>query len=169
MDEKREDYNAVLFISIILPVVGFIAAVYFLFKKKNKLALEYFLAGLLGLAIDVVMDLIFNRSLLPSFVPKGNVLATTLGIFIIFGFLDRFNWKWIGLATLISSVMLILMPLVHLKNMTDILFVIPQLLMTLLIDIFIANKMNRWIALTIAIIAGLIWGFLLIALIGLVY
>lgn len=48
MNEKREDYNAILFISIILLAVGFIAAVYFLFKKENKLALEYFLAGLLG-------------------------------------------------------------------------------------------------------------------------
>lgn len=48
MNEKREDYNAILFISIILLAVGFVAAVYFLFKKENKLALEYFLAGLLG-------------------------------------------------------------------------------------------------------------------------
>ena len=65
--------------------------------------------------------------------------------------------------------MLVLLPLVHLKNMTDTFFVIPQLLMTLLIDMLIADKMNRWVALTIAIIGGLIWGLLLIALIGLIY
>lgn len=129
MNEKREDYNAILFISIILLAVGFIAAVYFLFKKENKLALEYFLAGLLG-AIEVVMGLISHCSLLTSLFPKGNVLFTTLGAFLVFGFLDRFNWKWVGLVTLIFSVMLVLLPLVHLKNMTDTFFVIPQLLMT---------------------------------------
>lgn len=169
MNEKREDYNAILFISIILLAVGFVAAVYFLFKKENKLALEYFLAGLLGVAIEVVMGLISHCSLLTSLVPKGNVLFTTLGAFLVFGFLDRFNWKWVGLVTLIFSVMLVLLPLVHLKNMTDTFFVIPQLLMTLLIDMLIADKMNRWVALTIDIIGGLIWGLLLIALIGLIY
>lgn len=128
MNEKREDYNAILFISIILLAVGFVAAVYFLFKKENKLALEYFLAGLLE-AIEVVMGLISHCSLLTSLVPKGNVLFTTLGAFLVFGFLDRFNWKWVGLVTLIFSVMLVLLPLVHLKNMTDTFFVIPQLLM----------------------------------------
>lgn len=128
MNEKREDYNAILFISIILLAVGFIVAVYFLFKKENKLALEYFLAGLLG-AIEVVMGLISHCSLLTSLVPKGNVLFTTLGAFLVFGFLDRFNWKWVGLVTLIFSVMLVLLPLMHLKNMTDTFFVIPQLLM----------------------------------------
>lgn len=128
MNEKREDYNAILFISIILLAVGFVAAVYFLFKKENKLALEYFLAGLLE-AIEVVMGLISHCSLLTSLVPKGNVLFTTLGAFLVFGFLDRFNWKWVGLVTLIFSVMLVLLPLVHLKNMTDTFFVIPQLLL----------------------------------------
>ena len=130
MNEKREDYNAILFISIILLAVGFIAAVYFLFKKENKLALEYFLAGLLGVAIEVVMGLISHCSLLTSLVPKGNVLFTTLGAFLVFGFLNRFNWKWVGLVTLIFSVILVLLPLVHLKNMNDTFFVIPQLLMT---------------------------------------
>lgn len=130
MNEKREDYNAILFISIILLAVGFVAAVYFLFKKENKLALEYFLAGLFGVAIEVVMGLISHCSLLTSLVPKGNVLFTTLGAFLVFGFLDRFNWKWVGLVTLIFSVILVLLPLVHLKNMTDTFFVIPQLLMT---------------------------------------
>lgn len=115
------------------------------------------------------MGLISHCSLLTSLVPKGNVLFTTLGAFLVFGFLDRFNWKWVGLVTLIFSVMLVLLPLVHLKNMTDTFFVIPQLLMTLLIDMLIADKMNRWVALTIDIIGGLIWGLLLIALIGLIY
>ena len=115
------------------------------------------------------MGLISHCSLLTSLVPKGNVLFTTLGAFLVFCFLDRFNWKWVGLVTLIFSVMLVLLPLVHLKNMTDTFFVIPQLLMTLLIDMLIADKMNWWVALTIAIIGGLIWGLLLIALIGLIY
>lgn len=61
-EEPNEEPNEVqawlLIFSYVMPMIGFIIAVYYWIRRNKNMAVQFVIAGIIGLVIDLIINLI---------------------------------------------------------------------------------------------------------------
>lgn len=173
---KEEKEEALTFISLILPIVGLIMSIYYLVKKEKNFALKCFLWALVGMGINAVIKFIFDgfgqRRPLIDLSIFGNYSPTLLSAVFAFIFYDFVDWIkpiWFGWGALVTSVLYVLVPLLHINHIEKFL-AIPLILAFYFVCVELKRtKLKGWQSWLIAALAMLVWAFILSMITGLIY
>lgn len=172
-EEKKE---ALFFISIILPFVGLVMCMYYWIKKNKSLAWGCLLWALAGVAINVIIKLIFNGlgqqrplidlSTLGSFSP---ILFGAIFAYVFSDFIDLVKFRWWGLGALATSVIYGLLPALHIKHSEELVAVPLVLVFAFVYSMLKKTKLKNWLNILLSLVISIVWTFLLSMVTGLIY
>lgn len=172
-EEPNEVQAWLLIFSYVMPMIGFIIAVYYWIRRNKNMAVQFVIAGIIGLVIDLIINLIFDGELLSSMNWKtiSSILACIIGIVITSNLIDRVRIRWAGSALLVVSILFMLLPAIGLKNWINNVMFVPQLCATLFTYVLFvkATKTKHWLAFIIAILAGAVWALWLVSMAGVLF
>lgn len=144
--------EAIIVVSILIPIIGFGYAIYYLIKQKYCQARDYFFYGLLGIGILVLFHFLNKGSNSPNL-----SLGMLAGILIYVLVDDDVDIKRVGLGALISSILYIAISSFRNERLINLLISIPEIFVFILVYLFFKKMIKLWIAFVLALIISLVW------------
>lgn len=148
--------EAIIVVSILIPIIGFGYAIYYLIKQKYCQARDYFFYGLLGIGILVLFHFLNKGSNSPN-LSLGMLAGILIYVLIYVLVDDDVDIKRVGLGALISSILYIAISSFRNERLINLLISIPEIFVFILVYLFFKKMIKPWIAFVLALIISLVW------------
>lgn len=178
-DLSKKEYiqNVLIVASLVIPVIGFVIAFWFLVKNNRGLAKKYFWCSLLGIVITGLLyfaknEFSLHNSLMnlslhgfkSAYIGGGFIVAL-----LVFEFVEDISVKRMAIISFITSLAFVAISALRIESLTNFLAAVPQTVVLILTYVILQKRMKKWLAFALGLIISFVWVLILFSIVGVLF
>lgn len=175
---KKEYIQDVLIVaSLVIPVIGFVIAFWFLVKNNRGLAKKYFWCSLLGIVIAGLLYFAKNGFSLHNSLmnlslhgfKSAYIGGEFIVAFLVFEFVEDISVKRMAIISFITSLAFVAISALRIESLTNFLAAVPQTAVLILTYVILQKRMKKWLAFALGLIISFVWVLILFSIVGVLF